>query len=67
MVGEAGRKPLHHPGSLLHLAQPQPCAVAPDRPTVNTSPNFPSAQGVKFKKFSVTLCGHKAVSLLWRK
>jgi hypothetical protein len=67
MVGEAGRKPLHDPGSLLDLAQQQPAAVARDRPTVKASPNFPRTQGVKFKKFSVTLCSHKAVSLLWRK
>jgi hypothetical protein len=65
MVGEAGRRPLPDPGPLLDLAQQQPSAVARDRPTVKTSPNFPSAQGVKFKEFSATLCSHKAVSLLW--
>jgi len=51
IVAEAGRKPLHDPGSLLHLAQQQPSAIARDRPTVKTSPNFPSSQGVKFKEF----------------
>jgi hypothetical protein len=67
MVGEAGRKPLDDPRSLLHLAQQQPSAVARDRPTLKPDSNFPSTQGVKFKEFSVTLCTHKAVSLLWRK
>jgi hypothetical protein len=62
MIPKALPKPLDDSRPLFHLPQQQTASVAGDRSALKIGPHFPSAQGMKFEEFSVTLCAHKAVS-----
>jgi hypothetical protein len=65
VIHEAGGELAEDARPLLDLPQQQPPSIGGDPPSVKSSGNFSPREGLKFQRTFVTLCNHRAASLLW--
>ena len=66
VVGETGGESPENAGLGFHLPQQQAAGVRSDGPAVESSGDRPAAKPLEIELACVTLCSHRAASLLWR-
>ena len=67
MIREALRKPVDQPDRPIRRAQQQSAGIRCDRPAIEPGGHFAASQGLEIERPLVTLCRHRAASLILAK